>query len=82
MKRTPVGMYWVGGADFVSCVMATAREQRCLNQFTSETGLSLEWVIASHGRNFEEATGHEAEVIAAFADWVCEKIWGEEEDEG
>ena len=71
----------IGYPGFIGCLFWAAQQAECLDQFNKDTGLNLRSVIQARGINsmIDESTGYKAKTIAAFADWVCENVWGEEE---
>lgn len=72
------GFGWPG---FLGCLYWAATVPEMRAQFTKDTGLRIEDMIKPRApieQMIDQSTGYEAKVIAAFADWVCVNVWGEE----
>lgn len=83
MTKTPLFLGIDGGAGFVSCLMFCSQDECALESFKIDSGHDLRSIIPKNGLEalIDSATGfdaHKGEIVAKFADWVVEKIWGED----
>ena len=81
MKLIPYGFPLMFEA-WLGCVLWAATQEGHCNVFKQETGLDLKsldkrTVLDSM---IDEATGYENKVLAAFCDWVTERLWGEQNE--
>lgn len=68
-----------GWPGFLGCVSFALSRQHCRQQFTADTGHSIDYILKPRSglaSLIDRLTGRDAAAMAAFADWVAENIWG------
>lgn len=80
MTKTPAYLAIDNGAAFVSCMFWALGVPEMRAQFKVDTGLDVNSLAGRHPLEMmiDQATGYEAKLAGAFADWVCVNVWGEE----
>lgn len=84
MKLIPDGIDdSVMGGAWAGLVCFAAGEPEMRAAFTKETGHDLACLanLSPLERMIDKATDHDRAVLAAFADWVTERLWGPIEPE-
>ena len=80
MKKTPafIGDPVMGGAWY-GLILWAASQDEFLCKFQEDTGHDLKSLFKVSGleRMIDQATGYDRAVVAAWADWVTENLWGE-----
>jgi hypothetical protein len=82
MKTTPYGEDYMAGG-WIGLVEWLVTQDWAVSDFKEKTGHDIISIIKARGidRMIDKATGHDREVITAWADYVTEYHWGIEGDE-
>ncbi len=82
MKSRPYGEHYMAPM-WAACVKWALSEKDARDRFAEETGFNISSLVnrSPMDRMIDQATGYEAEVLAAFCDWVTTEFWGTEETE-
>lgn len=83
-KLTPYGWPHMAGA-YLGLLYFLAGKKEAQDAFKEATGKDIlqavGFGVSPIDRMIDKATGHDQEVVAAFADWVTEFHWGQDGDE-